>query len=102
VHVIAWKHKVLPLGAFVEGELHGAPCHKCNCLLAHSLPFILSFICFDLLLLCFKGIVEGHYPGLMTRGDSIIHKHFMEMRRLTRDEIPFFLAMPPRATTLVW
>jgi hypothetical protein len=79
-----------------------APCHKCNCFLAHSFPFILSFIYFDLLFLCFKGIVEGHCLGLMTRGDSIIHKHFTKMRRLARDKTPFLLAMPPRATTLVW
>jgi hypothetical protein len=27
---------------------------------------------------------------------------FTEMRRLARDETPFLLAMPPRATTLAW
>jgi hypothetical protein len=77
-----------------------APCHGCHCFLAHSLPFIPSFI--DLLLLCFKGRVEGHSLGLVTRGDNVIHKHFMEMRRLAHDETPFLLAMPPRVTTLVW
>jgi hypothetical protein len=64
--------------------------------------FGLALLFFDLLLLCFKGIVEGHCPGLMTRGDSVIHKHFTEMRRLDRDETPLLLAMPPRTTTLVW
>jgi hypothetical protein len=66
------------------------------------MPFILSFIAFDLLLLCFKGRVEGHCPGLVTIGDNIIHKHFTKMRRLALDETPFLLAMTPRATTLVW
>jgi hypothetical protein len=78
------------------------PCNKCNCFLANILAFILSFISFDLFLLCFKGIVEGHCPSLMTRGDNVIHKHFTEMRRMARDETPFLLAMPPRPTTLFW
>jgi hypothetical protein len=88
------------VGAFVEGELHLVI--DATFFLAHSMPFILSFIAFDLFLLCFKGRVEGHCPGLVTRGDNVIHKHFTEMRRLARDETPFLLAMPPRATTLVW
>jgi hypothetical protein len=64
------------------------------------MPFILSLIAFGLFL--FKGKVGGHCPGVVTRGDSVTHKHFTEMRRLARDETPFLLAMPPRATTLVW
>jgi hypothetical protein len=66
----------------------------------HCLLFLASFLlifCF----LCFKGRVEGHCPSLVTRGDNIIKKHFTEIRRLARDETPFLLAMPPRATTLV-
>jgi hypothetical protein len=63
-----------------------APCHGCRSFLAHSMPCILRFIAFDLLLLCFKGRVEGHCPGLVTRGDNVIHKHFTELRRLARDE----------------
>jgi hypothetical protein len=50
----------------------------------------------------FKRIVEGHYLGVVTSGDSVTHKHFKEMRRLDRDETPFLLAMLPRATTLAW
>jgi hypothetical protein len=65
------------------------------------MPFILSFIALYLFLLCFKGRAEGHCLGLVTRGDSVTHKHFTKMRRLARDETPFLLAMPPRATTLV-
>jgi hypothetical protein len=47
----------------------------------------------------FKGKVGGHCPGVVTIGDNVRHKHFAEMRRLARDETPFLLAMPPRATT---
>jgi hypothetical protein len=64
------------------------------------MPFILSLIAFGLFL--FKGKAGGHCPGMLTRGDSVTHKHFTEMRRLAHDETPFLLAMPPRATTLVW
>jgi hypothetical protein len=46
-------------------------------------------------------IARGHYPGIVTSGDSVTHKHFTEMRRLAHDETPFLLVMPPRATTLV-
>jgi hypothetical protein len=49
-----------------------------------------------------KMLVKGHCPSLMTSGGNVSHKHFTEMRRLARDETPFLLAMPPRATTLAW
>jgi hypothetical protein len=61
------------------------------------MPFILY-----LLLFLFKGKYGGHYLGVVTSGDSVTHKHFTEMRRLARDETPFLLTIPPRATTLVW
>jgi hypothetical protein len=64
------------------------------------MPFILSLIAFGIFL--FKRKDGGHCPGVVTRGDSVTHKHFTKMRRLARDETPFLLAMPPRATTLVW
>jgi hypothetical protein len=66
------------------------------------MPFILSLIALYLFLLCFKGRIEGHCLGLVTKGGSITHKHFTEMKRLDRDETPFLLAIPPRATALVW
>jgi hypothetical protein len=50
----------------------------------------------------FKKLVRGHCPGVVTNGGNVTHKNFMEMRRLARDESPFLLAMPPRATTLAW
>jgi hypothetical protein len=62
----------------------------------------MHFLPFYLIAFSFKRIVGGHCPGMVTSGDSVTHKHFMEMRRLARDETPFLLAMPPRATTLAW
>jgi hypothetical protein len=62
----------------------------------------MSFTLFLIVFFLFKRIVGGHCLGMVTSGDNITHKHFMEMRRLARDETPFLLAMPPRATTLVW
>jgi hypothetical protein len=83
------------LVAFVEGELHlvmdEIVSYPIRCL------FTLCLIDFS-----FKRIVGGHYPGVVTSGDNITHKHFMDMRRLAHDDTPFLLAMPPRATTLAW
>jgi hypothetical protein len=61
-----------------------------------------ALLFFVLLLFLFKRIVGGYYPGVVTSGDNVTHKHFTEMRTLARDETPFLLAMPPRAITLVW
>jgi hypothetical protein len=61
-----------------------------------------AFYLFILLFFSFKRLVRGHCPGVVTSGDNVTHKHFTEMRRLARDETPFLLAMPPRATTLAW
>jgi hypothetical protein len=85
----------LPLGAFEEGELHLAM----DALFPSPLNAFYSLsYCFFL----FKRIAGGHCPGVVTNGDNVNHKHFTEMIRLARDETPFLLAMPPRATTLVW
>jgi hypothetical protein len=64
------------------------------------MPFIPSLVAFGLFL--FKRKVGGHCPSMVTGSDSVTHKHLTEMRRLACDETPFLLAMPPRATTLVW
>jgi hypothetical protein len=61
-----------------------------------------AFFLFVLFLFSFKRIVGGHFPGVVTSGDSVTHKHFKEMRRLDLDETPFLLAMIPKATTLAW
>jgi hypothetical protein len=66
-------------------------------------PFNAFFTLFCLIVFFnFKRIDGGHYPGVVTSDDSVTHKHFMEMTRLARDETPFLLVMPPRATTLAW
>jgi hypothetical protein len=83
------------VGAFVEGELHLIM----DAIVSYPIQCLLFLV---LLLFLFKRKVGGHCPGVITSGDSVTHKHFMEMRRLVRDETPFLLAMPPRATTLVW
>jgi hypothetical protein len=84
-----------PVGASEEGELHlvmDANVSKpIQCLLA---LYLIDF--------SFKRLVRGHCPGVVTSGDNVTHKHFTKMRRLARDETPFLLAMPPRATTLTW
>jgi hypothetical protein len=85
----------LPMGASEECELH----------LVMDANFSKPIHAFYLLLLLFfsfKRLVRGHFPGMVTSGGNVTHKHFMEMRRLARDETPFLLAIPPRATTLAW
>jgi hypothetical protein len=85
----------LPVGAFEEGELHLVMDENVSKPIQCLLPFYL--IAFS-----FKRLVRGHCPGVVTSGDNVTHKHFTEMKRLARDETPFLLAMPPRATTLAW
>jgi hypothetical protein len=86
------------VGASVEGEMHLIM----DAIVSYPIQFLLFLVLFILVLFIFKGKYGGHCPGVVTRGDNVTHKHFMEMRRLDRDETPFLLAMPPRATTLVW
>ena len=83
------------MGASEEGEIHLVMDANVSKPIQGLLPFyLISF--------SFKRIAGGHCPHVVTSGDSVTHKHFTEMRRLARDETPFLLAMPPRATTLVW
>ena len=84
----------LPVGVFVEGEM------RLSWMQMFPSPFV-PFV-FILIAFSFKKLVRGHCPGEVTSGGNVTHKHFMEMRRLARDETPFLLAMPPRATTLAW
>jgi hypothetical protein len=44
-----------------------------------------AFFTFYLIDFSFKRIVGGHCPSVVTSGDSVTHKHFMDMRRLSRD-----------------
>jgi hypothetical protein len=83
------------VGASIEGELH--------LIMDASVSYPIQFL-FNLCLISFsfKRIVGGHFPGMVTSGDNVTNKHFMEMRRLDRDESSFLLAMPPRSTNLAW
>jgi hypothetical protein len=83
------------VGDSVEGELHLVM----DAIVSYPIQCLLFFV---LLLFPFKRIDGGHCPGMVTSGDIFTHKHFTEMRKLARDETPFLLAIPPRATTLVW
>ena len=84
----------LPVGASEEGELHLVMDANVSKHIQLILPFYL--IAFYL-----KRLVRGHFPGVVTNGDNVTHKHFTKMRRLARDETPFLLTSKPRATTLV-
>jgi hypothetical protein len=83
------------VGAFVEGELHLIM----DVIVSYPIQCLLFLVLFHFL---FKGKFGGHCPGVVTRSDSVTHKHFMEITRLAHDETSFLLAMPPRATSLVW
>jgi hypothetical protein len=85
----------LPVGASEEGELHLV-------MDANVSKPIDAFYLLFLLFSSFKRLVGGHCPGVVTSGGNVTHKHFTKMRRVARDETPFLLAMPPRATTLAW
>jgi hypothetical protein len=84
----------LPVGSSVEGELHLSWMQMFPSPFMHFIFILIDF--------SFKKLARGHCPGVVTNGDNVTHKYFTEMRRLARDETPFLLAMPPRATTLVW
>jgi hypothetical protein len=65
--------KALPVGAFVEGELH------LSSMRFFPSPFMpLFFIPHSFILYCFffKRVIRGHCPGVVTSGDSVIHKYF--------------------------
>jgi hypothetical protein len=97
------------MGAVMTGECMAylwVPLKRVSCTLSWMQMFPSPFNAFYLFLIAFffsfKRLVRGHCPGVVTSGDNVTHKHFTEMRRLARDETPFLLAMPPRATTLAW
>jgi hypothetical protein len=103
-----WYGDVWAMGAVMTGKCMAylwVPLKRVSCTLSWMQMFpspFNAFLPFYLIAFSFKRIVGGHCPGVVTSGDSVTHKHFTEMRRLARDETPFLLAMPPRATTLAW
>jgi hypothetical protein len=88
--------KMLPMGAFVEGELYLSWMHFFQ---AHSCLLFFILLFFYLLLLFVQELIRGHCPSVVTALTTSI---FTEMRRLARDETPFPLAMQPRVIALVW
>jgi hypothetical protein len=82
------------MGAFVEGEPHLS---WMQFFLSPFMPLILYF--FILYCFFFKRLIRGHCPSVVT---ALPASTFTEMRRLVRDETPFFLAMQPRVTNLAW
>jgi hypothetical protein len=58
--------QALPVGAFVEGELH----------LSWMQFFPIPFMPFILYCFFFKRLIKGHCPGVATSGDSFTHKYF--------------------------
>jgi hypothetical protein len=63
---------MLPVGAFVEGELslswmHFFQAHFC----LYSFYSFYSFICFFV-----QNLIRGHCLGMVTRADSVTHKYF--------------------------
>jgi hypothetical protein len=60
--------KTLPVGAFVEGELHLS---WMQLFPSPFMPFIFYSYCFF-----FKKLIRGHCLGVVTSGDSITHKYF--------------------------
>jgi hypothetical protein len=60
--------KMLPVGAFVEGELYLSWMHFFQ---AHS-----CLLFFYLLFLFVQELIKGHCPSMVTSGDSVTHKYF--------------------------
>jgi hypothetical protein len=64
---------VLPVGAFVEGELYPS---WMQFFPSPFLPLFFSLSLFLLLFLFIQGLTRGHYLGVVTRADSVTHKYF--------------------------
>jgi hypothetical protein len=67
--MMAKDAKVLPVGAFVEGELSLLWMHFIQ---AHSCIYsFYSFICFFV-----QKLIRGHCLGMVTRANNVTHKYF--------------------------
>jgi hypothetical protein len=65
---------ILPVGAFVEGELYLS---WMQFFPSPLLPLFFSLFAFLLLLFLFiQGLTRGHCLGVVTRADSVTHKYF--------------------------
>jgi hypothetical protein len=65
--------KMLPVGAFVEGELYLSWMHFFQ---AHSCLLFFSFFYSFIFFFFVQEIIRGHCPGVVTSGDSVTHKYF--------------------------
>jgi hypothetical protein len=67
--------KMLPVGAFVEGELYLS---QIQFFPSPFMPFILFVISFFIafFFIFSQEIIKGHLPGMVTSGDSVTHKYF--------------------------
>jgi hypothetical protein len=65
--------KMLPVGAFVEGELYLSWMHFFQ---AHSCLLFFILLFFYLLFFFVQELIRGHCPGVVTSGDSVTHKYF--------------------------
>jgi hypothetical protein len=63
---------ILPVGAFVEGELYPSWMQFFQAL--YCLYSFFSLFAFSFFL--FQGLTRGHCLGVVTRADSVTHKHF--------------------------
>jgi hypothetical protein len=65
---------VLPMGAFVEGEMYLS---WMKIFPGPFLPFILFlYFLFLLLFIFIQGLTRGHCLGVVTKADSVTHKYF--------------------------
>jgi hypothetical protein len=64
---------ILPVGAFVEGELYPS---WMQFFPSPLLPLFFSFLYLLFLFFSFQGLTRGHCLGMVTRADSVTHKHF--------------------------
>jgi hypothetical protein len=64
---------VLSVGAFVEGELYPS---WMQFFPSPLLPLYFSFLCFAFSFFLLQGLIGGHCLGVVTRDDSVTHKHF--------------------------
>jgi hypothetical protein len=64
--------KVLPVGAFVEGELYLS---QDAFFPSPFLPLFFLFF-YSFLLFFIQELIRGHCLGMVTRADSVTHKYF--------------------------
>jgi hypothetical protein len=66
--------KMLPVGAFVEGELYLSWMHFFSKPILAFYSYFLFFYFY--IAFFFKRLIRGHCPGVVTSSDNVIHKYF--------------------------